>query len=314
MAAHTYRATRKIPSAVLPSLFKAVPPYYPSARVTEGHCDFLKTAPLPNRAPRASAKVGWATGKKLTRSRCKAGSANARKALVASRYCSTPSMRLSVPSNAGDSFQMIKTDPTYTEHEVSRILRESEDQSVSKSDKGKGHAEQQHELQARGKNRASTTTERLQLRIVGIDVFDKSGFSPDKSGAFDGCQAAAIAFALNKKAGGTAISLLCRETCEFVEVEIDISNGSFRMIGYDIAALEPAPSGARFIAGPKGLILPGILKEIRTTAKGIWMKIMKTADKSLHIRTAYPLAVAPNPPRAKVHWRRGGILEQVLPV
>jgi hypothetical protein len=209
---------------------------------------------------------------------------------------------------------MIKTDPTYTEHEVSRSLRESEDQPVSKSDKGKGHAEQQHELQARGKNRASTTTERLQLRIVGIDIFDKPRFSPKKSGAFDGCQAAAIAFALNKKAGGTALGFLCRETCEFVEVEIDISNGSFRMTGYDIAALEPAPSGARFIAGPKGLILPGILKENRTTAKGIWMKLMKTPDKSLHIRTAYPLAVAPNPPRAKVHWRRGGILEQVLPV
>ncbi len=209
---------------------------------------------------------------------------------------------------------MIKTDPTYTEHEVSRSLRESEDQSVSNSDKAKGHAEQQHELQARGKNRASTTTERLQLRIVGIDIFDKPRFSPKKSGAFDGCQAATIAFALNKKAGGRALGFLCRETCEFVEVEIDISNGAFRTIGYDIAALEPAPSGARFVAGPKGLILPGILKEHRTTAKGIWMKLMKTPDKSLHIRPAYPLAVVPNPLMAKVHWRAGGILEQVLPV
>ena len=145
-------------------------------------------------------------------------------------------------------------------------------------------------------------------------IFDKPRFSPKKSGAFDGCQAAAIAFALNKKAGGTALGFVCRETCEFVEVEIDISNGSFRMTGYDIAALEPAPSGARFIAGPKGLILPAILKENCTTAKGIWMKLMKTPDKSLHIRTAYPLAVAPNPPMATVHWRRGGILEQVLPV
>jgi hypothetical protein len=209
---------------------------------------------------------------------------------------------------------MIKTDPTYTEREVSRILRESEGKPVTNLDRGEGHAEGQHELQARGKNRASTTVEALQLRIVGFDVFDKDADFIERSGAFDGCQAAAIAFALNKKAGGTALGLLCRETCRFVVTSIDISAGSFPMVGYDISALEAAPSGARFVAGPSGLILPGVLKERRTLAMGIRMKLMKTADKSLHMRTAFPLVAAPSPQIADVHWVGAGIQRQVLPV
>ena len=48
---------------------------------------------------------------------------------------------------------MIKTNPTYTEHEVSRILRKGGAKSTSNFDRGEGHAERQHELQARGKNR-----------------------------------------------------------------------------------------------------------------------------------------------------------------
>jgi hypothetical protein len=86
------------------------------------------------------------------------------------------------------------------------------------------------------------------------------------------------------------------------------------MIGYDISDLEAAPSSARFVAGPHGLILPGILKERRTLAMGIWLKLMKTADKSLHIRTAYPLVAAPSPQTADVHWIGIGIQRQVLPI
>ena len=209
---------------------------------------------------------------------------------------------------------MIKTNPTYTEHEVSRILRESEGKSTSNLDRGEGHAERQHELQARGKNRAFTTVKSLQLRIVGYDVFDKDEDFIVQSGAFDGCQAAAIAFALNKKAGGAALGFLCRETCKFVVASIDISGGSFPMVGYDISALEEAPSGARFVAGPNGLVLPGILKERRALANGIRMKLMKTADKSLHIRTAFPLVAAPSPQIAAVHWDGAGIQRQILSV
>lgn len=209
---------------------------------------------------------------------------------------------------------MIKTDPTYTEHEVSRILRESEGKSLSNSDRGAGHAERQHELQPRGRNRAFTTVEALQLRIVGYDVFDKDEDFIEQSGAFDGCQVAATAFALNRKAGGTALGYLCHEKCKFVIVSIDISTGSFPMVGYDVSALEPAPSGARFVAGPNGLIMPGILKELRTLAKGIRMKLMKTANKSLHIRTAFPLVVAPSPQIADIQWDGAGLQRQVLPI
>jgi len=201
----------------------------------------------------------------------------------------------------------IKTTPTYTEHEVSRILRESEEASVSDADRGEGHAEGLHELQAKGKNRASTTLDELEMRIVGEE-------RKTKSGAFDGTQAAAIAFALNKKAGQTALGWLCWDNCEYIFVRIDIAAGGFAMVGYDAAVTTPAPSGATFVVGPSGIVLPGLLSPIRATAQGIAMKLMKSPYKNLHIRTAFPLTAAPNPKRATIRWRAAGDQDQDLPV
>jgi hypothetical protein len=201
----------------------------------------------------------------------------------------------------------IKTEPSYTEFEVSKILRESEEESVSDADRGEGHAEGLHELQAKGKNRASTTLDELEMRIVGEE-------RKTQSGAFDGTQAKAIAYALNKKAGQTAPAWLCMDKCSFLFVRIDIAAGNFAMVGYDAAVTTPAPSGATFVVGPSGVAFPGLLAPIRTTAKGVAMKLMKTTYKTLHIRTAFPLTVAPNPQRATIRWTDGRDQDQDLPV
>ncbi len=201
----------------------------------------------------------------------------------------------------------IKTRPTYTENEVSKILKKSEDESVSAADRGEGHAEGEHELEAIGKNRASTTLSDLEERITGAE-------KKTKSGAFDGCQAAAVAFALNKKAGQTALGYLCMETCEFVFVTIDVSAGNFAIVAFDAAVTEKAPSGADFVVSPSGVVLPGLLVPVRTSAHGIAMKLMKTSGKELHIRTAFPLTTAPSPQKASIRWTHGGSQDQDLPV
>jgi hypothetical protein len=201
----------------------------------------------------------------------------------------------------------IKTTPTYTENEVSRILRNSEEVAVSAADRGEGHAEGLHELQAMGKNRASTTMDELEMRILGEE-------KKTRSGAFDGTQAAAIAYALNKKAGQTALGWLCWDNCDFIFARIDIAAGNFAMVGYDIDVTTPAPSGATFVVAPGGVVLSGLLVPIRTNAKGIAMKLMKTAGKELHIRTAFPLTTAPSPQKATIRWRAAGDQDQDLPV
>jgi hypothetical protein len=52
--------------------------------------------------------------------------------------------------------------------------------------------------------------------------------------AFDGCQAKAIAFALNTKGGQTALRRLCYETALAVFAQIGISPGSFRMVSHAV--------------------------------------------------------------------------------
>ncbi|MBR0656198.1 hypothetical protein [Plastoroseomonas arctica] len=201
----------------------------------------------------------------------------------------------------------IKTTPTYTEHEVSRILRESEEASISDQDRGEGHAEGLHELLARGKNRASTDLDEMEQRIIGPE-------RKRRTGAFVGTQAAAIAFALNKKAGQTALGWLSYEKCEFIFAQIDIAAGNFAMIGYDGDVTTPAPGGARFVVAPGGVALTGFLVPIEARAGGIAMKLMKTSGKDLHIRTAFPLIAAPNPQRANIRWRDGHNQDQDLPI
>ncbi len=204
----------------------------------------------------------------------------------------------------------IKLEPTYTEQEVSRILRESEGQLAEGEEPGGdgGHAEERHELIARGRNREHTTIGAMRDRMV-------SGRRPPRAvGAFQNCQAKAIAFAFNTKAGQTALSWLCMDACFFVFAEFDIAAGGFRMIGFDRARLEPPVSGATWVVGPGGLPMPGIPVPAIGLAGGVAMKLMKAPGKTLHIRTAFPLVNAPAPPTAELHWHAGGALEQELPI
>ncbi|WP_376097783.1 hypothetical protein ACE7GA_07370 [Roseomonas sp. CCTCC AB2023176] len=211
----------------------------------------------------------------------------------------------------------IKTEPTYTEYEVSRILRDSEGQSIRPTDRGEGHAEANHELVAQGKNRASITFDGLEMRIIGDEGLPASS-------AFDGCQVAAITYALNTRAGQTALGYLCWDRCEWVFARIGIAAGNFRMVGYNAQVTRPAPSGARFVVGPSrtgpdgswrpAIVLPGLLDQTPGIAGGIGMKLMKTVGKALHIRTAFPLANAPVPPRARIRWVGAGEQDQDLPV
>jgi hypothetical protein len=200
----------------------------------------------------------------------------------------------------------IKTSPTYTENEVSKILKQSESASVSAKDGAEGHAEGLHELEAVGKNRASTTIAALENRIFGEE-------KKTKSGAFSGCQAKAVAWALNRKAGQMALSWLCMDNCEFVFVTVDISAGNFAMVGLDGLVTEPASSGADFIVSPAGVVARGFPVPVKSIAQGIAMKLMKTESKDLHIRTAYPLASAPKPPQASIRWKHGKSQDQDLP-
>jgi len=86
----------------------------------------------------------------------------------------------------------------YTEAEVGKLLKDSEQEEVA-SGPGAGHAEGLHELQAAGRGRLSTTDRGLINRAVGE--------MKEIVGAFDGCQIAAVTFALNSAAGQNALGI-----------------------------------------------------------------------------------------------------------
>jgi hypothetical protein len=206
---------------------------------------------------------------------------------------------------------MIKTDGTYQENEISKILRDSEEASVSEDDRGEGHSEGLHELQAQGRRRNNATIETLEERILGPEM-------KTRVGAFDGCQVKAVTHALNSKAGRTALGYLSWATCEYVFVTINIVAGGFRMTELSIDVTTPAPSGATFVVSPTGVALPGFLVPTQRVTKLIGMKLMKFValkydSKSLHIRTAFPIADGPDQSRVEIHWARGGIDVQDLP-
>lgn len=220
----------------------------------------------------------------------------------------------------------MKTKPTYTEYEVSKILRDSEGRKVVETEFGEGHAEGLHELQAYGKNRSNVTDDELNVRLIRTISKEKEGKEVKAEfGAFDGCQAKAIAYALNTRSGQTALGWLCFEECKFVFVRIDITPGNFRIVGYDSREISPAPpGGARFFVGPTyvnssgessrtAVVLPGLLKRIPGIAHGIAMKLMKTMDKRLHIRTAFPLTTILKQ-EAEVYWRHSKNQPQILPI
>lgn len=194
---------------------------------------------------------------------------------------------------------MIKLEPTYTEFEVARILKFSE--GASAADRGQGHAESRHELQPAGRGRQNTSFFELELRLA--DDHDLVEVS-----AFDGCQAKAVACALNTKSGQTALNWLCYKTVFAVFAAIDVSHGCFRMVSYSQMDTAPPPSGARFVVGPSGKTFIGMPVRRRTTASYIGTKLMKSErykERILHIRTAYPMMKGPSRPYAEIIYADG---------
>lgn len=201
----------------------------------------------------------------------------------------------------------MKTTPTYTEEEVSKILKASEGRATGAADHFQGHSESLHELQAVGRKRDHTSMAAIEERIVGAE-------KKTKSGAFDGCQANAIAFALNSKAGQTSLGFLCMDTVAYVFVQIDISAGAFRCVNMSIDSTTAAPSGAAFVVAPSGVTLTGFLVPIMGIAGGIAMKLMKTEGKELHIRTAFPLTDKPSRSNCEISYKGSNIkAKQDLP-
>ena len=193
----------------------------------------------------------------------------------------------------------------YSVHSVSKILKDSENASSGAGDRGQGHSEGLHELQSAGRGRAATSLAEIEERIVGDE-------KKTKSGAFDGCQADAIAFALNSKAGQTALGLLATKDMKHIFVKIDISGGGFYAVNMDKDEVN-AVAGVDFVVAPSGVTLGGFLKNNRAVAGGVAMKLMKNAEGNLHIRTAFPLAAAPNPGTCQC-TASGWTNTQLLPV
>lgn len=181
---------------------------------------------------------------------------------------------------------------SYTEIEVARILKDSEGQTAG-GGAGEGHAEALHELQAVGRGRASTSLEALSQRVL-----DERKASV---GAFDGCQARAVAWALNTRAGQNTLMCLGGAKVSFVFAEIDVANQGFKMR----AACAEVP-----VIGP--IQMPEVLSQLVAM---VCMKLIN-ASGTLHIRTAFPRAA----PSAKgehcevYYVKDGGIPQQNVPI
>jgi len=204
----------------------------------------------------------------------------------------------------------IKLEPTYTEHEVARILKESEGETVSINDRGEGHAEGLHELRSAGRGRENVTPSELLDRLAFEEDIDVAS-------AFDGCQAKAIAYAFNRKAGQTTLNWLCFQNAVSVFAFIDIVAGNFSMVSYSGEHTATPPSGARFVVAPTGRTFLGMPAPKHSAAQYMGIKLMKRGgarDKSLHIRTAFPLAKARQSQTAIITYAYGGSLTQNLPI
>lgn len=180
---------------------------------------------------------------------------------------------------------------TYTEEEIGKILKQSEGTGLA-HEGGTGHAEGMHEIVAVGRGRESTTVEALEQRALDE--------RKSRVGAFDGCQAKAIAFALNSSAGQTTLSLLNNQVVWYVFADINVANQMFRMKFTEASAPRIGP----------------VSKPVTTdrTVQFVSMKLMQS-DGNLHIRTAYPLPDAPaNGARCQVFYRGGGQSDQDLSI
>jgi len=212
----------------------------------------------------------------------------------------------------------IKNDASWTLNEVSAVLRDSEGRVLGTEP---GHAEANHELRAMGARRESITALELEERVWGSE---REGMSfeewieyraPRKSSAFDGSQAEAITFALNSKAGQTAMGFLLRRTVDWLFAGIEIVAGNFPMVEVDTSRLEPLPPGVGFACSQWGIAMPGYPTHVRSIAQGIRMKLMKTAREELHIQTAFPASTfTPDQQRARLSYVGSGINRQEFPI
>lgn len=180
---------------------------------------------------------------------------------------------------------------TYSEVEIAKILKESEGEGLA-FEGGTGHAEGQHELVSVGRGREHTSVAALELRA--IDERKK------RVGAFDGCQAKAIAWALNTQAGQSTLTFLNNSNVWYVFADINVANQHFRMklVEADVPKIGPVSKPVT----------------TDTLAMFVSMKLM-VKDGNLHIRTAYPLPDAPpNGARCQIFYRGGGQSDQDLPI
>jgi hypothetical protein len=180
----------------------------------------------------------------------------------------------------------------YTEHEVAKILKDSEGSAVG-GGAGQGHAEGLHELQAVGRDRAHTTVFALSDRVLDE--------RKSNVGAFDGCQVQAVACALNTRAGQNTLMVMSGTKVNFVFAEIDVSAQGFKMK----AAMADVPA-----IGP--IELPVVQAQ---TVAMVCMKLIPV-NGVLHIRTAYPRASASaRGEHCEVYYLRdGGFPQQNVPI
>ena len=165
----------------------------------------------------------------------------------------------------------------YTAAEVGKFLKDSEQEGVA-SGPGAGHAEGLHELQAAGRDRPNTTVQGLIDRAVGE--------MKEMVGAFDGCQIAAVTFALNSAAGQNALGHLEPAGVDFIFAVIDVQNQHFRMKEAKADVYKAPMYGT-----PLGAYSLGVQNRM---VQGVAMKLMKDDKRQqLHIRTAYPMSALP---------------------
>lgn len=184
---------------------------------------------------------------------------------------------------------------SYTEAEIGKILKDSENTGVGDGI-GQGHAEGLHEVVAVGRNRQATSADALVDRLFD----ERKGLT----GAFDGCQAKAVAFALNTKAGQSTLQFLNGANVWYVFAKIDVANQHFKMVE---ASTNAPKKGA---SGPLSKPVVG-----NPHVSAVAMKLMKVND-TLHIRTAYPMSAPPPNGQSvcTIMYAGNNSVDQILPV
>ncbi len=193
---------------------------------------------------------------------------------------------------------------SYTETEVSKILKDSEG-SATATGGATGHAEGLHELQSVGRGRANTSEADLRDRAVEE--------RKDTVGAFDGSQVAAITWALNTRAGQNTLMYLNGPKVAYVFAEIDVSSQLFKMksaVANVPKAFDPVKNKTVKASGP----MQAPVIQAQTTAV-VCMKLVPMRGQ-LHIRTAFPMATpSTKGEHAECYYvADGGMPQQDIPI